>query len=150
MDASFGCFAALNSAVDWRPFDQVTFDAARDADRLLVIVLGVSWCPYSQRLLHQLSARPQDVARLNRDVVPVLVDSDNRPDLHSRYAAGGWPSIVIADPAGRPLWRGTHIPLARFGRLLTELDALYRTASEPQSAPICHRLRSVVGGAARS
>lgn len=135
MDAPFGCFASLESPVHWRPFGQDAFDAARDADQLLVIVLGVSWCPYSQRLLHQLSDRPRDVAQLNRDFVPVLVDTDNRPDLHSRYAAGGWPSIIVAEPTGRPLWRGTHIPLPRFGELLVALDAMHRATSERTQAP---------------
>jgi uncharacterized protein YyaL (SSP411 family) len=135
MDTSFGCFASLDSPVEWRSFGREAFDEAQTADKRLIIVLGVSWCPYSQRLLHQLSGRPEDVARLNRDYVPVLVDTDNRPDLHSRYAAGGWPSIIVADHTGQPLWRGTHIPLPRLGALLGAFVARPRTTVPATQVP---------------
>ena len=44
---------------------------------------------------------PGVIERINRDFVPVRVDSDKRPDINRRYNQGGWPTTAFLVPSGR-------------------------------------------------
>lgn len=66
---------------------------------------------------------------INSGFIPIRVDTDQRPDVNSRYNMGGWPTTAILTPDGRILTGGTYIPAPRMKRLLTEaLAAVSRGA----------------------
>jgi uncharacterized protein YyaL (SSP411 family) len=123
MDVRFGCFAALDSPIDWQPFEQAAFDSARTNDRLIFLVSGASWCPYSQRLLHRLAQDHASRAALKVHYTCVLVDGDDSPALHARYSGGGWPTIAVLTVDGEPIWRGLQVEPNEFPRLLRDLWA---------------------------
>lgn len=63
--------------------------------------------------------------------IAVRVDTDQRPDVNSRYNMGGWPTTVILTPDGNTLTGGTYIPAPRMKYLLREaLAAVLRGAVE--------------------
>jgi len=73
---------------------------------------------------------PEVIRRLNRDFVPIRVDSDQRPDINSRYNMGGWPTVAILDADGRLIVGETYL---QTGQLLEMLSAV---GKNPSAKPI--------------
>ncbi len=136
MDERFGCFALLESPIDWQPFAQPAFAAARRDERLVFLVIGASWCPYSQRLLHRLAVDSASQAVLEAHYVSVLADGDDDPALHARYSGGGWPTIAVLTAAGEPIWRGVQVDPDDLPTLLRDLWAARAQHTTPGQADV--------------
>jgi uncharacterized protein len=76
---------------------------------------------------------PEVIRRLNRDFIPVRVDSDKRPDVNSRYNMGGWPTVAVLDSEGRVIVGDTYLPT---GRLLEMLSQVRKGLEEAPARPI--------------
>ena len=135
MAGTLGVFAALDSPIPWRSFETTTLERAEADGRLLFLVIGASWCPYSQRLLRRLAHDVETQAALHESYVPILVDGDDHSAIHTRYTGGGWPSIAICTADGWPIWRGTHVDPGHFPRLLRSL-ADQDVGAVPAPSPI--------------
>ena len=134
VSGTLGVFAELDSPIAWRSFETPTLERAEADGRLLFLVIGVSWCPYSQRLLRRLAHDVETQAVLHESYLPILVDGDDHPAIHTRYSGGGWPSIAICTSDGLPIWRGTQVDPGGFPRLLRTLadrPALATPATSP-------------------
>ncbi len=121
MSDTLGVFAALDSPIPWRSFGASTLDRAQDNEDLLFLVVGASWCTYSQRLLRRLAHDVETQVALRESYVPILVDGDDHPAIYARYSGGGWPSIAICTPDGWPIWRSTQVNSEDLPRLLRSL-----------------------------
>jgi uncharacterized protein YyaL (SSP411 family) len=53
---------------------------------------------------------PAVIDLVNKNFVPVRVDTDKRPDVNRRYNMGGWPTTAFLDNEGRIITGGTYIP----------------------------------------
>jgi uncharacterized protein len=118
--------------VDWYPWGDDAFTAARERDVPVFLSIGYSACHWCHVMAHE-SFEDDDVAGLlNARFVPVKVDREERPDVDAVYMAavlaqnghGGWPMSVFLTPDGRPFFAGTYFPrrdragLPGFPRLL--------------------------------
>ncbi|MCE5273388.1 thioredoxin domain-containing protein [bacterium] len=111
--------------VDWRPWGEAAFEAARAQDRPLFISIGYSSCHWCH-VMERESFEDQMVARLLNDhFIPVKVDREERPDIDRVYisacqlmtGSAGWPLTIIATPEGEPFFSGTYFPREeRYGR----------------------------------
>src|SRR5256885_15820998 len=69
-------------------------------------------------MAHESFEDPDVAAVMNRLVVGVKVDREERPDVDGIYmqavqamtGRGGWPMTVFLDPEGRPFFGGTYFP----------------------------------------
>jgi len=66
----------------------------------------------------------------HKNLIPVRVDSDKRPDIDSLYNQGGWPSTVLLTPDGEVLSGATYLPPERMINWLKENLALYSKKRE--------------------
>ena len=155
--------------VDWRPWGEEAFAAARRDDRPIFLSIGYSTCHWCHVMEHE-SFEHDGIARLlNEHFVSIKVDREERPDVDRVYmafvqattGAGGWPMSVWLTPDLKPFLGGTYFPPSgRGGRpgfedVLREIarrwssgrDALVRSADS-----ILDRLREMQqrgsGGAA--
>lgn len=126
VDSVFGCFAPLSSPVQWRDFSREAFADAEQGPQPIFLVIGASWCPYSQRFLAEVAADAAATQELNESYVPILVDGERRPEVQLRYPADGWPGIMILEPGGEVLWASTHIPPGQLARLLTKVRGYFQ------------------------
>ncbi len=65
---------------------------------------------------------PEAIRRINRDFIPVRVDSDKRPDINSRYNMGGWPTVAILDADGRLIVGETYLQTGQLLEMLSVVD----------------------------
>lgn len=114
-----------HNPVDWRPWGEEAFAAARAEDKPIFLSVGYStchWCHVMERESFE-SAAIAEV--LNRHFVPVKVDREERPDVDRVYmlfvqattGSGGWPMSVWLTPELQPFYGGTYFPPDnRYGR----------------------------------
>lgn len=108
--------------VDWYPWGEEAFRAARERDVPVLLSVGYSACHWCHVMAHECFEDDEVAAAMNATFVNVKVDREERPDVDAIYmdalqaitGRGGWPLTVALDPDGRPFWGGTYFPRDRF------------------------------------
>ncbi|MCP4694445.1 MAG: thioredoxin domain-containing protein, partial [Desulfobacterales bacterium] len=130
-----------HNPVDWRPWGDEAFEAARDLNRPVLLSVGYSTCHWCH-VMEEESFEDEEVAGfINENYIAVKVDREERPDVDSIYMSavqaltrrGGWPMTVWLTPDRAPFYGGTYFP-ARDGdrgvgvgflTILEKLKAMY-------------------------
>ena len=119
--------------VDWWPWSDEAFAAARLRDIPVLISVGYSACHWCHVMAHESFEDTEVAEVMNAGFVAIKVDREERPDVDAVYmeavqlagAGGGWPMTVIALADGRPFWTGTYLPKRRFLGLLRRVSELW-------------------------
>lgn len=127
--------------VDWYPWGEEAFTAARVRNVPIFLSIGYSTCHWCH-VMERESFENENIARyLNEHFVAIKVDREERPDLDEVYMAalqalsggGGWPMSVFLASDLKPFYAGTYFPpVAAYGRpsflqLLERISELWRT-----------------------
>jgi uncharacterized protein YyaL (SSP411 family) len=114
-----------HNPVDWYPWGDEAFAAAKREDKPVFLSIGYSTCHWCH-VMERESFENEDLAKyLNAHFVAVKVDREERPDVDAVYMAavqamtgqGGWPLSVFLTPDRKPFFGGTYFPPTdRFGR----------------------------------
>ena len=129
-----------HNPVDWFPWGDEAFAAARERDCPVLLSIGYSSCHWCHVMAHESFEDPETAALMNTLFVNVKVDREERPDVDAIYMAatqamtgqGGWPMTVFCTPDGRPFYCGTYYPkqprhgMPAFGDLLRAVDDAWR------------------------
>src|ERR687895_291129 len=121
-----------DNPVDWYPWGDEAFAAARERDRPVLLSVGYSACHWCHVMAHESFEDPAIAAQMNELFVNIKVDREERPDVDEIYmeavqamtGQGGWPMTVFLTPDGAPFYGGTYFPpedrhgLPSFKRLL--------------------------------
>jgi hypothetical protein len=118
-----------DNPVDWYPWGDEAFAAARERDVPVILSIGYSACHWCHVMAHECFEDDEVAAVMNKRFVNIKVDREERPDVDALYMAavqaltgrGGWPMTVALDPLGRPFWGGTYLPKPQFMELLNAL-----------------------------
>ena len=124
-----------DNPVDWYPWGAEAFEKAKREDKPVFLSIGYATCHWCHVMAEESFENAEVAAVLNRDIVPVKVDREERPDVDAVYmevctalnGSGGWPLTVVMTPEQQPFFAGTYLPrLSRGGRvgLLPLLRAL--------------------------
>ncbi len=89
--------------MDWYDWDESAFEAARTTRRPVLLFIGAAWCRWCKELEREVLSSPEISSLISERFIPVRVDKDKRPDLDSRYARGGWPTLAYLDDEGGSL-----------------------------------------------
>jgi uncharacterized protein len=130
-----------DNPVDWYPWGDEAFAAARRDDRPVLLSVGYSACHWCHVMAHESFEDPEIAALMNELFVNIKVDREERPDVDEIYmeavqaltGQGGWPMTVFLTPDGRPFFGGTYFPSTRrggmiaFPELCRRIDELWRT-----------------------
>ncbi|MDH3525183.1 MAG: thioredoxin domain-containing protein [Acidobacteriota bacterium] len=107
-----------HNPVDWYPWGDEAFAAARRLDRPVFLSIGYSTCHWCH-VMERESFEDLEVARfLNEHYVAIKVDREERPDVDSVYMSavqmmtgqGGWPMSVWLTADREPFFGGTYFP----------------------------------------
>ena len=125
--------------VDWYPWGEEAFAAARERDVPVFLSIGYSTCHWCHVMAEESFADPEVAEALNHGFVCVKVDREERPDVDAVYMAvcqaltgsGGWPLTIVMTPEQKPFFAGTYLPKrSRYGsagllELLTDIHRLW-------------------------
>ncbi len=108
----------MDNPVDWYPWGPEAFEAAKRADKPILLSVGYSACHWCHVMAHESFEDPETAALMNDLFINVKVDREERPDVDSIYMAavqattgrGGWPMTVWLTPEAKPFFAGTYFP----------------------------------------
>lgn len=95
--------------IKWREWGKGAFDEAKRDDKLVLLSLSAVWCHWCHVMDETTYSDMDIIDYINKNMVPVRVDANMRPDVDSLYNQGGWPSTVILTPEGEIVQGGTYI-----------------------------------------
>jgi len=116
-----------HNPVDWMPWGEAAFEAARERGVPIFLSIGYSTC-YWCHVMERESFEDEATARvMNERFVCIKVDREERPDVDDIYmtatqvftGGGGWPMSVWLTPPGaqgpddpglQPFYAGTYYP----------------------------------------
>jgi uncharacterized protein YyaL (SSP411 family) len=107
-----------DNPVDWFPWGEEAFAAARSRDRPIFLSIGYSTCHWCHVMAHESFEDGAVAAVLNENFVCIKLDREERPDVDRVYMAylqgltgqGGWPLSVWLTPDLKPFYAGTYFP----------------------------------------
>jgi uncharacterized protein len=111
--------------VDWYPWGDEAFSAARRQDRPIFLSVGYATCHWCHVMERESFEDPAIARLLNARFIPIKVDREERPDVDRVYmlfvqattGSGGWPMSVWLTPDLQPFYGGTYFPPdGRYGR----------------------------------
>ncbi|GAA4751854.1 hypothetical protein GCM10025783_25600 [Amnibacterium soli] len=107
-----------DNPVDWRPWGEAAFAAARERDVPVLVSIGYATCHWCHVMARESFSDPVLAERLNAGFVAIKVDREEHPEVDAACmaAAGaftpnlGWPLNVFLTPEGRAFHAGTYSP----------------------------------------
>jgi uncharacterized protein YyaL (SSP411 family) len=107
-----------DNPVDWHPWGQEAFDAARSRDCPIFLSIGYSTCHWCHVMAHESFENEAIAGVLNGSFLPIKLDREERPDVDRVYMSylqaltghGGWPLSVWLTPDLKPFYAGTYFP----------------------------------------
>jgi uncharacterized protein YyaL (SSP411 family) len=110
--------SAAHQPIEWFPWGPEAFEAARAADKPVLLDIGAVWCHWCHVMDGESYEDPELAAFLNQHFVCIKVDRDERPDVDARYQRavqaltqqGGWPLTAFLTPQGEVFFGGTYFP----------------------------------------
>jgi uncharacterized protein YyaL (SSP411 family) len=123
-----------DNPVDWYPWGDEAFAAARERDVPVLLSIGYSACHWCHVMAHESFEDDEVAAAMNAAFVNVKVDREERPDVDAVYMAavqgitgrGGWPMTVLLDHEGRPFWGGMYFPRDTFLEVIRAASDAWR------------------------
>jgi hypothetical protein len=110
-----------HNPVDWYPWGQEAFEAARAQDKPIFLSIGYATCHWCHVIDHESFQNPEIAKALNEAFINVKVDREERPEIDSIYmdfaqalmgSAAGWPLNVLLTPDQKPFFAVTYLPPA--------------------------------------
>ncbi|GBE20825.1 hypothetical protein BMS3Bbin01_00166 [bacterium BMS3Bbin01] len=130
-----------DNPVDWYPWGDEAFAAAKAEDKPVLLSVGYSSCHWCHVMAHESFEDPETAALMNELFVNIKVDREERPDVDAVYmealqamsGRGGWPMTVFLTPDRKPFHAGTYFPaverrgMPSFRRVITAVADAWKT-----------------------
>ncbi len=127
--------------VDWYPWGEEAFAAAKKQNKPIFLSIGYSTCHWCHVMERESFENPEIAKRLNEHFIAIKVDREQRPDVDQIYQTfvqattgqGGWPTSVFLTPERLPFFGGLYFPpKSEFGRpgfdsVLTKINTAWQT-----------------------
>ena len=130
-----------DNPVDWYPWGDEAFAAARDSGKPILLSIGYSACHWCHVMAHESFEDDATAELMNKLFINIKVDREERPDVDRIYQTahqlltqrgGGWPlTMFLSGDDQRPFFGGTYFPKERrygmpsFGELLNSVASYY-------------------------
>ncbi|MGI1804606.1 thioredoxin domain-containing protein [Exiguobacterium sp. TDN 0502] len=104
--------------VDWYPWGEDAFTAARETGKPIFLSIGYSTCHWCHVLSRESFEDEETAKLLNERYIAIKVDREERPDIDHLYMTaaqvmngqGGWPLSVFMTADQQPFYIGTYFP----------------------------------------
>ncbi|MEI6633957.1 MAG: thioredoxin domain-containing protein, partial [Chlamydiota bacterium] len=123
-----------HNPVDWYPWGEEAFRAARRERKPVFLSIGYSTCHWCHVMEKESFEDERVAALLNGDFIAIKVDREERPDIDRVYmeacaamtGSGGWPLTILMTPDGKPFFAGTYLPKTARGGMPGLVELLER------------------------
>ncbi|KAF5069009.1 Thiol:disulfide interchange protein DsbD [anaerobic digester metagenome] len=92
-------------SLKWSTDLNSSLEEAKSTDKLVFIDFYADWCPYCKELDEKTFPEARVQQKLSQNYVAVKVNTDNNPELASKYKIYGLPTVVILNSDGQELKR---------------------------------------------
>jgi hypothetical protein len=107
-----------NQPVEWFPWGEEAFRAAKLRDVPVLISIGYQTCHWCHVMARESFADPAIAQIINENLVAIKVDREEHPDVDAAYMAQaaafsenlGWPLTIFATPEGATFYAATYLP----------------------------------------
>ncbi len=107
-----------NNPVNWYPWGEEAFQAAKEQNKPIFLSIGYSTCHWCHVMEHESFEDPEIAGMMNEAFINVKVDREERPDIDAVYmqvcqmmtGTGGWPMTIVMTPDQKPFFAGTYFP----------------------------------------
>jgi hypothetical protein len=145
-----------HNPVDWYPWGEDAFAAARSHDKPILLSIGYSACHWCHVMERESFENAATAAYMNQNFINIKVDREERPDVDDIYmqatlvfnrGSGGWPMTVFLTPEGHAFHAGTYYPpeprygMPGFRQIMEAIVETYRTRRDE----ILQAARSLTG-----
>ena len=113
--------------IQWLDWAKESFDRAKSLGKPILLDITGSWCHWCHVMDNTSYSDPAIIDFVNKNFIPVRVDTDKRPDVNRRYNMGGWPTTAFLDNEGRIITGGTYIPPEQLREVLRSVLDFYGT-----------------------
>src|SRR6266550_2999241 len=117
----------LLNKIQWLEWGKDSFEKAQSLGRPILLDITGSWCHWCHVMDNTSYSDPAVIDLVNKNFIPVRVDTDKRPDVNRRYNMGGWPTTAFLDNEGRIITGGTYIPPQQLREVLRSVLDFYGT-----------------------
>ncbi|MBA2726764.1 MAG: thioredoxin domain-containing protein [Parachlamydiaceae bacterium] len=124
-----------HNPVDWYPWGNEAFQAAKELDRPIFLSIGYATCHWCH-VMERESFENFEVAKLMNDAfINIKVDREELPEVDSLYmefaqsmmaGTAGWPLNVILTPDLQPIFAATYLPLRSSHGLMGLIELVVR------------------------
>ena len=116
--------------VDWWPWSDAAFEAARQRDVPVFLSIGYATCHWCHVMEEESFENPVAAQALNDAFVCIKVDREERPDVDAIYMAaclalnghGGWPLTALLTHDREPFYVATYLPRETRGGRIGVID----------------------------
>ena len=108
-----------DNPVDWFPWGEEAFAKAARENKPVMVSIGYATCHWCHVMERESFEDPEVAKIINRHVIPVKVDREERPDIDSLYMAAarmligtsaGWPLNIFLTAKRKPFYAATYMP----------------------------------------
>lgn len=107
-----------HNPVDWYPWGEEAFAAAKKENKPIFLSVGYSTCHWCHVMERESFEDSTVAAFMNEHFINIKVDREERPDVDAVYMSfvqattggGGWPMSVWLTPDREPMVGGTYFP----------------------------------------
>lgn len=107
-----------HNPVDWYPWGEEAFAAAKKQNKPIFLSVGYSTCHWCHVMERESFENEATAKLINETCIAIKVDREERPDVDRVYmtyvqaatGSGGWPMNVLLTPDLKPFFGGTYFP----------------------------------------
>jgi hypothetical protein len=139
--------------VDWYPWGEEAFQAARQSDKPVFLSIGYSTCHWCHVMENESFSNAAVAELMNQAFVSIKVDREERPDLDEHFmnisrlltGTGGWPLTIVMTSERRAFYAATYIPRENaYGRMgMLELIPRIRDLWENRREDVAQSAESI-------
>ncbi len=90
------------AAIRWLSYEE-GLETARQTGRPALVSFSADWCRYCRKMKSETYTDPQVIAYVERHLVPVMVDTEDRRDVAAQYFVRSLPTIWFLDSEGEKI-----------------------------------------------
>ncbi|MFT5108662.1 MAG: hypothetical protein ACI9UA_004306 [Pseudoalteromonas tetraodonis] len=124
-----------HNPINWYPWGDEAFNAAKAQDKPIFISIGYSTCHWCHVMERETFEDEKTAEYLNEHFINIKIDREERPDVDKIYMAavqaisegrGGWPLNAFLTPERKPFFGGTYFPKAQFNALVRNITKAWK------------------------